>query len=182
MSPALPKSPPLSLRRCRSRSFSASLASVFLVLALSSMGLYSFLTTAPVGGSSCVSLERSASLQRSALLALLLLASALLLAFLALLLTSTGQSTDEPLRLIRNPSDGVLPPLHRLPGLIGDATERTLPSLLVLVTFAPLLSLRRTSGLSAKRLRSVVCRSLRLDRAVRLASTRYLFLPSATPG
>jgi len=43
----------------------------------------------------------------------------LLLAFLALLLTSTGQSTDESLGLIRNPSDGVLNPLHRLPGLVG---------------------------------------------------------------
>jgi hypothetical protein len=54
--------------------------------------------------------------------------------------------------------------------------------LLLLVAFAHLLSLRCTNGLSAKRLRSVVSRSLRLGRGVRLASTQYLFLPSATPG
>jgi hypothetical protein len=51
---------------------------------------------------------------------------------------------------------GVLHSLDNLTGLIGDPTERPLPSLLVLVTFAHLLSLRRTYGLSAKRLRSVV--------------------------
>jgi hypothetical protein len=77
-----------------------------------------------------------------------------------------GSVLDLPCGLAR----GVLHSLDDLTSLVGDATERTLPSLLVLVTFAHLLSLRRTNGLSAKRLRSVVSRSLRLGRGVRLAS------------
>jgi len=94
---------------------------------------------------------------------------------------------DLPGSLVR----GVLDTLHSLSGLVGDAPERALTllvlsllvllALLSLVAFAHLLSLRRTNGLSAERLRSVVSRSLRLGRGVRLASTQCLSLPSATP-
>ena len=56
------------------------------------------------------------------LAALLLLDPSLLLAFLALLLlaTAAGKTPYQALRLVCYPSDGVLRPLHGLPGLIRD--------------------------------------------------------------
>jgi hypothetical protein len=54
-----------------------------------------------------------------ALLALLLAFLALLLAPFLLLTSAAGEPPYESLGLIRNPSDGILHALHRLPGLIG---------------------------------------------------------------
>src|SRR5215218_7694639 len=73
----------------------------------------------------------------SVLLALLLAPSLLLLAFLALLLllaTAAGETPYEALRLVCYPSDGVLSPLHGLPGLVGSLPRGILrPSSLVLL-------------------------------------------------
>jgi uncharacterized protein YggT (Ycf19 family) len=80
------------------------------------------------------------------LASLLLLAPFLLLTFLALLLTSAaGEPPYESLGLIRNPSDGILNPLHRLPGLIGYLACSILRS-------SALLLLLRLAGLGGARL------------------------------
>jgi hypothetical protein len=82
------------------------------------------------------------------LASLLLLASALLLAFLALLLTPTGEATDEALRLIRNPSDGVLHPLDSLSCLVGYLARGLLRSSAWLLLLRPATTLAlRGAGL-----------------------------------
>jgi hypothetical protein len=60
----------------------------------------------------------------------------------ALLLTSAGEPPYESLGLIRNSSDGVLNPLHRLPGLVGHLACSLLRS-----SSALLLLLLRIAGL-----------------------------------
>jgi uncharacterized protein YggT (Ycf19 family) len=125
------------------------------------MALYSFLTAAPASGRCCISLERDQRLcnvrRLFALLALLLaslllLAAALLLTFLALLGSASSEAADEPLGLIGNPSDGILNPLHRLPGLIGYLACSILRSSALLLTFLALLLLLRLAGLGGARL------------------------------
>jgi hypothetical protein len=77
--------------------------------------------------------------------ALLLLASALLLAFLALLLAPAGKASHESLRLIRNPSNGVLRSLHSLSCLVGHLACGVLrSSALLLLGPATTLGLRGT--------------------------------------
>jgi hypothetical protein len=119
------------------------------------MALYSFLTAAPASGRCCISLERDQRLcnvRRLFALLALLLASLLLLAPFLLLTSAAGEPPYESLGLIGNPSDGILNPLHRLPGLVRDLACSILRSSALLLTFLALLLLLRLAGLGGARL------------------------------
>ena len=113
------------------------MASFILPLALSSTALL-LPDRCFCGRSCCLSLERDRRLCSVRPLLALLLAST----FLALLLTSAaGKSTHEALRLIRNPSDGVLHPLDSLPGLVGYLACGLLRSSALLLLLRPATTL-----------------------------------------